>query len=153
MVYVMAPQTDAHAYAIRVLTRATRAVDENAYTVGIQLPVRLSDDTEPEPDLWVARGADAGYHPSAHELELVVEVAVRTLRHDTGPKLGVYARYKVPIVWVVDLDRRRVQTYAEPDQGVYTQLATVAGGRLDHPSGLVLEVGDLWPKGTTSDRS
>jgi hypothetical protein len=148
VVYVMAPQTDAHARAVRVLNRAARSVDEAAYTVGTQAPVRLSDDTEPEPDLWVARGADTGHHPAATDLELVVEVSATTLRHDSGPKLSVYAKYGVPVVWVVDLDGRRVHTYAEPVDGVYTQIATVTGGQLAHTCGLSVDLADLWP--TTS---
>ena len=145
VVYLMAPQTDGHAHAIRVLTRAARSVDDGAHTVGVQLPVRLSDDTEPEPDLWVARGPDSGHHPGGDQMELIVEVSSTTLRYDTGQKLSAYAKHQVPAVWIVDLDRHRVHTYAEPDQGVYTQLATVTEGKLSHTSGLALDVADLWP--------
>lgn len=141
VVYLMAPQGTAHAWAIHALTQASRAVPES-FRVGVQLPVRLAESTELEPDLYVARGPWERYrsgHPGADDVELVVEVSDTTLSYDTSIKLTAYRRYGVAEVWIIDLNGRRVVRYLGDQEG-----EVVTEGSIVHPCGLAVALNDLW---------
>lgn len=147
-VHLMSPQSPLHAFVIRVLKRASAGL-EPGYTGQIQLPVRLASDTELEPDLAVVVGPDERYghrHPGPDDIELAVEVSLSTLGYDAGEKLSTYARYSVPLVWIVDVARRQVLVYSapEPAEGVYTQVRTERVGQLSH-RGLEVQIEELWP--------
>lgn len=144
----MSPQTPAHAYVLGKLVAALVMLDGGS--IGrVQSPVRLSERTEPEPDVCVASGPWSRYshrHPGAQDIELVVEVSVSSLGFDAGVKLGAYARHSVPLVWVVDVGHRQVLVYScpEPDQGMYARVEALSAGRLES-HGLAVDVEDLWP--------
>lgn len=75
-------------------------------------------DSEPEPDVAVARGDDDDYvahHPPPADLALVVEVANTTLATDRGPKLAAYARAGIGVYWIVNLDEAQLEVFTAPD--------------------------------------
>ena len=85
----------------------------------IQSAITLGD-SEPEPDLAVARGPGTRYvrsHPRPRDLALVVEVADTTLEEDRGTKARVYARARVPQYWIVNIPEAKVEVYTEPRAG------------------------------------
>jgi Uma2 family endonuclease len=110
------PKKPAH----RLVTRRTRKALEKLLPTGwfvdCQEPVTLLD-SEPEPDLSVVRGDEETFitrHPLAHEIGLLVEVSDTTLRRDQGVKKRVYARARVPLYWIINIPKRRVEVYGEP---------------------------------------
>ncbi|WP_367274516.1 Uma2 family endonuclease [Microcoleus sp. PH2017_25_DOB_D_A] len=53
--------------------------------VRVQEPIILSDDTEPEPDVVIARSRSDNYvssHPESADILLVIEVSDSTLKYD-----------------------------------------------------------------------
>jgi Uma2 family endonuclease len=147
-VHVMSPQAPQHAYVLRVLLDALAGVHAG-YTATVQSPVRLSEQTELEPDVCISLGPRQRYadrHPGPQDIRLVVEVSVNSLGYDIGDKLRSYARHAVPEVWVVDVARKQVLVYGYPvaDEAVYSQVEAHTAGRLECV-GLVVEVNDLWP--------
>lgn len=141
VVYLMSPQGAGHARAVRALTQASRAVSES-FRVGIQLPVRLAESTEPEPDVYVARGPEERYrsaHPGPDDLVLVVEVSDATLVYDMTTKLTAYRNYGVAEVWIIDLNGRRVLRYLRDEEPV-----EITAGSIAHSCGLVLDLDALW---------
>ncbi len=73
----------------------------------------------PLPDLTLVRGAADDYtrrgrRPEPVDVGLVVEVAVSSVREDTGPTLEQYARSLLPVYWVLNLIARRVEVYSRP---------------------------------------
>ena len=87
---------------------------DRRYLVAAQVPLALSDFSEPEPDVTVVDRAarDSEQHPTtAH---LVVEVAESSLRTDLGHKPRLYAAAGVPQYWVVDLRADEVVVHTEP---------------------------------------
>jgi len=83
-----------------------------------QSPATLAD-SEPEPDIAVVRGRRLDYlehHPGAEGIGLLVEVSDSSPARDEGWKLQIYAAAGVKEYWVVDLRRRRLRAYSEPDQ-------------------------------------
>ena len=76
-----------------------------------------TDDSEPEPDVTVVRGARRDYierHPSPADIGLVVEVADSSLEHDRGQKRSIYAAARIPVYWIVNLVDRCVEVYTQP---------------------------------------
>jgi Uma2 family endonuclease len=80
------------------------------------MPVTVSD-SEPQPDVAVARGDDSTYaarHPAPADLSLVVEVADFSLHTDRVEKARIYARAGIVTYWIVNLIDRRVEVHTAP---------------------------------------
>lgn len=83
---------------------------------------RMPPVDEPEPDIAVARGTRASYlrrNPDASEIALVVEVSDTTYHRDRGKKWEANARSGIPVYWIVNLSRRRVEVYTDPSSEGY----------------------------------
>jgi Uma2 family endonuclease len=84
--------------------------------------LRLSDLSEPQPDLALVRPRQDRYTtalPRPDDVLLLVEVTDSTLAYDRGKKLQAYARAGIREVWIVDLVHRRVEAFAEPREDRY----------------------------------
>lgn len=116
---------------MRLNHRITPAVLGRAFVL-VQSSFRLSDFSEPEPDLVVIREReyDDRLAVSADVL-LVIEVADSTLRSDRDVKIPMYAAEGIPEAWLVDVRRKRVTVYRDPTPDGY-QTVTV------HTRGAVL---------------
>ena len=118
----MAPPGSPHAGTVAYLTEVlVRAVNGRA-TVLAQNPVRLSDFSEPQPDLALLRRRDDFYrerHPQPDDVLLIVEIAATSLRFDRDTKLPLYARHGIPEMWLVDLGGQRLSRYRAPQNGSY----------------------------------
>ncbi len=71
-----------------------------------QLPLRLNDFNEPEPDIVLLRQQKDSYsaaHPGPSDVFLVMEISDSSLRYDRDVKLPVYAEACLPEVWILDL--------------------------------------------------
>ncbi|MFO0951723.1 MAG: Uma2 family endonuclease [Isosphaeraceae bacterium] len=80
-------------------------------------PVRIPDDSEPEPDVLILRGTVRDFHkrtPGPADVALAVEVADSSLRFDSGSKMSAYAEAGIPEYWVVNIPRQRVDVYSKP---------------------------------------
>ena len=127
----MTPQGSRHAVVIQRLTAAlVRAVGDDL-AVRPQLPLTLSEDSEPEPDLAVVRTSDApleGPHPRG--ALLVIEVAGDSLRFDRQSKRVLYAGAGIPEYWIVNLAEAAIEAHSDPDPvtGLYRSSAVVRAG-------------------------
>jgi Uma2 family endonuclease len=79
------------------------------------MPLALSDDSEPEPDLAVVAG-DARVYMKEHPTTalLVVEVADSSLAFDRQRKGRIYAAAAIPEYWIVNLAERVLEVYRMP---------------------------------------
>ena len=119
----MAPPGSPHAATILYLTQVLVRTAEDRALVLVQNPVRLSDFSEPQPDLALLRPRDDFYrerHPRAEDVLLIIEVAASSLRFDRKKKIPLYARHGIPEMWLVDLSGRRLVRYRAPQHGSYT---------------------------------
>ncbi len=99
--------------------------------VSIQNPVRLSDMSEPQPDVVVLRipaDPNAAEVPTAADVLLLIEVADSSLAYDRGEKLPRYAAAGIPEVWIADLNRARIEVYRDPAGDQYRSTAAVERG-------------------------
>ncbi len=82
-------------------------------------PVRLNDNSEPEPDIALVLPDPLYYedhHPTPSEVYLIIEVADRTLRTDLGLKATIYALSEIADYWVLDVNNRQLHVFREPTQ-------------------------------------
>lgn len=146
----MSPIGNRHAACVKRLNRLSRRVGERAL-VGVQDPVRLSDEAELRPDVSLLRlradfyAADA---PRPEDVFLLIEVADTSLAYDSGEKSAAYARAGVPEVWIVNLAAGEVLVRREPAGAVYRiETTRRRGERLEVAAlpGVVLAVDELLP--------
>ena len=144
----MAPQSHPHAATTRWLrTHLIRGLDPLTWLVGSHEPFALSDWSEPEPDVWVARIADVvgRTHPGTTAMSLVVEVSWSSGHKDRVRKLRLYAAAGVTEYWIVDLQRDVVQVHRSPVGDAYRTVSTAGrGDQLGVPeTDLVVDVVEL----------
>jgi Uma2 family endonuclease len=90
----------------------------------IQGPLAASEWSEPEPDVALVSRHVPGAHPAT--AELVVEVAV-SLYRVARRKARVYAEAGIPVYWIVDVPRRRVEVHTQPGPGGYAAVEVRRG--------------------------
>jgi Uma2 family endonuclease len=84
-----------------------------------QEPIILPPDSEPEPDLVIARNRADRYlsnHPSPADILLVVEVSDSTLKYDQEAKLSLYAESGIADYWIFNLVANCLEVYTQPYQ-------------------------------------
>lgn len=120
----MTPIGGRHAWCVNVITRILITLLGERAFVSIQNPVRLDDQSEPQPDVAVLRPEAERRRdvPHASEALVLIEVADSSLAHDRRNKLPLYAKSGIPEVWIVDLTRDRVEVYREPGRDGYGSL-------------------------------
>ncbi|MEG4318180.1 MULTISPECIES: Uma2 family endonuclease [unclassified Microcoleus] len=93
-------------------------LEERAIVRG-QDPIILSDDSEPEPDVVIARNRSDNYlssHPLAADILLVIEVSDSTLKYDRITKLSLYAESGISDYWIFNLVDIQLEMHSEPYQ-------------------------------------
>lgn len=84
-----------------------------------QDPITLLSQSEPEPDVAIARGKDEDYlahHPYPEDIFLVIEISDSTLNYDQTTKLEIYAEAGISDYWIVNLNIRQLERYSQPYQ-------------------------------------
>jgi Uma2 family endonuclease len=89
-----------------------RILPNDRWTVRDDMPIGLGKFWKPLPDIAVVRGIRTDYlnrTPGRLDVALIIEISDSTYGKDTGTKLRRYERCGIPLYWVVDLPRRRVE--------------------------------------------
>ncbi len=122
-IVVNSPIGSHHAACVDRLNRwFSQRVGDRAI-VRVQNPIRLSEHSEPQPDLALLKPRPDFYaneHPKPEDVLLIVEVAETSLEYDREVKLPLYAEHGIPEVWLVDVTRRRVEILKKPQEERYT---------------------------------
>lgn len=115
-VVVMSPQGFPHSYVVDVIAEKLKAAVGERFWVRSQLPLVLSDVSEPEPDISVIPGRrqDYAHHPTT--AVLVIEVSDSTLYFDRKKKIRDYARAGLEHYWIVNLADRTIEVYEQPNR-------------------------------------
>lgn len=106
-----------HDTALLVLHTRFMRVLPDGWEVRQQSAVTLSDDSEPEPDFAIVRGNETPFcdhHPGPSEIGLIAEVSASSIRIDQHDKGRIYARDRVPVYRVVNVEDRRIEVYTQP---------------------------------------
>ena len=110
----MSPQKHPHAAGIDLTRAAVEAAFGRGYWFRNQLPLKLSDISEPEPDLAIVRGGPRDWTDHPTTADLVIEISDSTLRFDLKDKAALYAQALIPEYWVVDLVNQQLIVHRQP---------------------------------------
>lgn len=84
-------------------------------------PITLTD-SEPEPDIAIARGSWADYrlrHPVAEDIFLLIEISESSLTKDLGQKKLIYAMAGIEEYWILDLKKLQLIVFRHPQADDY----------------------------------
>lgn len=117
--------------------------------VRVQGPIRLSQYSQPEPDLLLLRWrADfyADIDAGPEDVLLLVEVADSSLAYDRDVKVSLYARSGIPEFWLFDISDKSIRIHRGPEAQGYREVFTVRGGERLSPRAfpeIVLTAGEI----------
>ena len=146
---VMPPIGDWHAASVNRFTNSLPLLLQARAIVCVQNPMRLDDNSEPQPDIMLLRWRDDFYqggHPRPADVLLLIEVADTSIDYDRSDKLSAYARADIPEVWIATRQDRRIEAYTEPIEGEYSNVRYAVPGESIAPQAfpeVVLEVDRL----------
>ena len=135
----MAPIGSKHAGCVKSCVHVFRQYPADWFLLSVQDPVRISDYSEPQPDIAPLRPRPDNYtesNPAAGDVLLVIEVSDTTAAYDRRVKLPRYAAAGIPEAWLVNLPRRSVEVHQEPRDGRYQQVAISRRGERITPVAL-----------------
>jgi Uma2 family endonuclease len=117
-----------------LITRLTdffaRRLPEELYC-RVQLPIVVSDHSEPQPDIAIVGRREDDYrgeHPLSSNVALLIEVSQSSLKFDLGRKLRLYAKSGIVEYWVVDVDQQAVLVHCDPAGERYQSIQTFTSG-------------------------
>lgn len=133
-----------HDAVVDQVQEAIRKRVSEEWRVRVQSAITTAD-SEPEPDVVVARGPASRYlaaHPGPADIALLVEVADSSLNRDRVEKARLYARAGIDQYWIVNLPESLVEvyrqatgagaaaTYSEPQRfGINDSIPLAIGGQ------------------------
>lgn len=120
----MTPIGSRHAAAVDRLNHLLLPALSGRAIIRVQQPIRLSDLSEPEPDIAVvAIRADfyEAAHPRSEDIHLLIEVADSSLQYDRDLKIPLYARHGVREVWLADIESKTFRAFRTPLDDGYKQ--------------------------------
>ena len=127
----MNPIGSRHAACVGRLTELLGKLAGDRAIVWVQNPVQVNDYSEPLPDLALLKRRDDFYaqaNPQPSDVLLIIEVADSSVEYDRVIKVALYARSDVPEVWLVNLPKDAIETYARPVNGMYQDIRLVKRG-------------------------
>lgn len=116
-IVVHSPIGSRHAACVKRLNALFSSRAQNKAIVSVQDPIRLSEHSEPQPDLALLKPHPDFYaeeHPSPQDVLLIIEVTETSLEYDKSVKLPLYAKHGIPEVWLVDLAQGRMEVHRKP---------------------------------------
>ena len=149
----MAAMGSYHAGCVLYLSTAfSQMLGQRAF-VNVQNPVRLSERSEPEPDVALLKPRADFYtesHPRPGDVMLIVEVSHSTVEYDRDVKTPLYAEAGIPELWLVNLDEDFIDGLSDPDGAGYRTLRRYVRGERIAPALLpdaALEVSEILRRG------
>lgn len=145
----MSPIGSPHAACVRGFDNLLRLKLGAGVLVSVQMPVRLNEFSEPQPDITLLKPRDdlyAKHHPRPEDILLVIEVADTTLLTDRNIKVPLYARAGVVETWLVNLPKEMIEVYSDALNGKYRKCQKFKRGQVvKSPTvkGLALKVNEI----------
>lgn len=132
----MSPIGPFHGGLVKRLSRIFTLKARGRWIVSTQDPLRLDDQSEPEPDVMLLKPHADDYtssHPQAEDVFLLIEVSDTTVEFDRTEKLPLYGRAGVAEVWIVNLNDLAIEVYREPHFTGYGSKTILTAGKKAAP--------------------
>ena len=126
----MSPETPLHYTTAKQGTKYLEELLSGKADVRFNGPITLSN-SEPEPDIAIVRLPESVYqdrHPGPQDIFWIVEVAKTSLKKDLEIKLPIYATAEIQEYWVLDLSKRQVIIFRNPQGGKYLEEKIIGEG-------------------------
>ena len=121
----MSPVGWKHASCVKRLNHLLMKKLGDQVIVGVQDPIQLDNNSEPQPDLVLLKPRSDFYankHPQAKDILLLIEVSDSSLEYDRTVKIPLYAENQIGEVWLVDLNASCLEIYRKPYQNYYQNI-------------------------------
>src|SRR5580658_2128679 len=132
----MSPIRPFHGGVTNHLIQLFNTAANGRWIVAAGTPLRLSDYSEPQPDVMLVKPAGHFYrtaHPNPADVYLLIEVADTTLARDMEEKLPLYARSGIAEAWIVNLNDETIEVYRQPHFNGYGSKSVLSAGDLAIP--------------------
>jgi Uma2 family endonuclease len=110
------PKNPPHSSMMVRLGKLLRPIEARGMWVRCEQPMTLGE-SEPEPDFAIGTGDDSKFtidHPTAGEVEMVIEVADTSLDFDRTTKLAMYARAGIASYAIIVIEAKKVELFTGP---------------------------------------
>ncbi len=110
----MPPMKNPHQLSLTAAHESLASVFGRDYWVRMQMPLQLSRDNEPEPDISVCRGHFRTHRDTPKTALLVIEISDSTILFDQTDKASLYAKFGIADYWIINLIDRQLEVMREP---------------------------------------
>ena len=127
----MSPEGEPHAYFSSEAGEYLAQLLGERVMIRQSKPISLPNDSEPEPDIAIVQRLGREYlehHPYPENIFWLIEYSDSSLEKDLQTKSKIYAEVTIPEYWVVNLKRRQLVVFRDPQDGEYASKATLNGG-------------------------
>lgn len=126
----MSPEGEPHAYfSSEAGEYLMRRLSDRAM-VRLAKPITLPNNSEPEPDIAIVQRLGREYlehHPYPDNIFWLIEYSESSLEKDVEIKRKIYAQVGISEYWVVNLKRRQLIVFRDPQDGEYASRSTLTG--------------------------
>jgi len=145
----LSPMGPFHGGLVKRLIRIYTQLSQGRWQTAAQDPLRLDDQSEPEPDFLLLKPSPDDYtgrHPQPDDVFLLIEVSDTTLAYDREEKIPAYGRAGIAEVWIVNLNNASLEVYRDPHFTGYGSKTVLGAGDQVAPQAFpdaVVDVSDL----------
>jgi Uma2 family endonuclease len=128
----ISPEVPLHRYIVTESVKYLRSILGDLAEVQEAHPITLSD-SEPEPDLSIVKSPNSRYkthHPHPEDIYWLIEIANTTLTRDLTLKQSIYAQNNIKEYWVVDLVKKEITVFTQPNNDGYQQQQVYTQGTI-----------------------
>lgn len=127
----MSPEKEPHAYFSSESADYLMRLLGDSAMVRSAKPITLPNNSEPEPDIAIVQRLGRGYlqhHPYPENIFWLIEYSNSSLEKDLNTKTKIYAEAGICEYWVVNLKKKVLIIFREPEDGDYASKSTFSGG-------------------------
>jgi Uma2 family endonuclease len=127
----MPPEGIPHAYFSATASEYLMRLLSDRALIRSAKPITLPNDSEPEPDIAIVQRLGLEFlkhHPYPQNIFWLIEYSDSTLDKDLGIKAKIYAESGILEYWVVNLRKRQVVIFRDPEDGDYLSKFTMVAG-------------------------
>ncbi|MDJ0593264.1 MAG: Uma2 family endonuclease [Pleurocapsa sp. MO_226.B13] len=127
----MSPEGEDHAYFSSEAADYLRKILGDRATIRSGKPITLPDRSEPEADLAIVKKLGREYlahHPDPEDIFWLIEYSNSSLDKDLNVKTKIYASVGIEEYWVVNLRKRQLIVFRNPQETEYANKSTLSAG-------------------------
>ena len=127
----MSPEGEAHAYFSSEAEEYLRKLLGDRVTIRSGKPITLPNNSEPEPDIAIVQKLGREYlshHPYPENIFWLIEYSSSSLEKDLTVKTKIYAEVGIKEYWVVNLKKKQLIVFREPQETEYASKSTLSTG-------------------------